>query len=262
VNSPSGVSSGSFVNTAIIGGSGFYSLNKDAEPATIHEVSTPYSTSPVSLFSEFSDSSKLWFLPRHGRDHSVPPHLVNYRANLWALKEAGVKNIIAVNAVGGISSNMPPGQIVIPDQIIDYTWGRDHTYFDGLSSLDNHIDFTWPYDKELSAALETAARTAKLNVISKGIYACTQGPRLETAAEVLKLKQDGCDVVGMTGMPEAALARELGLNYSCIALVVNWGAGLTDKEISMHDIQAVLDSGIDEIREIITHWTRCSLDRN
>lgn len=238
-------------STAIIGGSGFYSLNKGVKPEASQKIDTPYSSSQVSLYGEVVNSKKFWFLPRHGKDHSVPPHVVNYRANLWALKEAGVKNIVAVNAVGGLSEKMGPGQIVIPDQIIDYTWGREHTYFDGLSSLDNHIDFSWPYDKALSASLTAAADQVGINTINTGVYACTQGPRLETSAEVLKLKRDGCDIVGMTGMPEAALARELGLAYSCISLVVNWGAGLTDKEISMEDIQAVLDSGLDEIREII-----------
>lgn len=238
-------------STGIIGGSGFYSLAKDAEPEVIQKIETPYSTEPVTLYGEQYHSQSIWFIPRHGKDHSVPPHLVNYRANLWALKEVGVKNIIAVNAVGGLSSQMAPGQIVIPDQTLDYTWGRQHTYFDGLSSLDNHIDFTWPYDKSLSVLLYEAARAAQIKVLNAGVYACTQGPRLETAAEVIKLKQDGSDIVGMTGMPEAALARELGLAYSCLALVVNWGAGLTDREISMDEIYGVLNSGLDDIRLII-----------
>lgn len=245
-------------STGIIGGSGFYSLTK-AEPQAREIIQTPYSSTPVALSGESFADKHFWFIPRHGKDHSVPPHLINYRANLWALKEVGVKNIIAVNAVGGISEGMAPGQIVLPDQLIDYTWGREHTYFDGLSSLDNHIDFTWPYDKTLCALLLAAARTAGIEVVSEAVYACTQGPRLETAAEVIKLRQENCDIVGMTGMPEAALARELGLAYSCIALVVNWGAGITDKEISMDEIMQVLELGIEQVRELIYSISKSKL---
>lgn len=243
----------SFSSTiGIIGGSGFYSLTDDAAAVErVEEAVTPYSDDPVTLYQEEYEGTKLWFIPRHGKDHSVPPHKINYRANLWALKDVGVKNIIAVNAVGGLTEKMAPGQIVIPDQIIDYSWGREHTYFDGLSDLDNHIDFTWPYTAALSQILNQSAVELEISTLTKAVYACTQGPRLETAAEVRKLINDACDIVGMTGMPEAALARELQLNYASIALVVNWGAGITDEEITMDDIRGVFDSGLKEVRKII-----------
>lgn len=242
---------------AIIGGSGFYSLDEQATPHC-RSILTPYDKTPVTLYGETvltgnreASSQTIWFMPRHGKDHSVPPHLINYRANIWALKSVGVKKIIAVNAVGGITPQMAPGQVVVPTQIIDYSWGREHTFFDGLNSLDNHIDFTWPYDKSLNQLLSNAAKNLNIPHINSAVYACTQGPRLETAAEISKLERDGADIVGMTAMPEAALAREVSIAYSSIALVVNWGAGLTDKEISMDDIIAVLNQGVTDARKII-----------
>ncbi|MDC0598893.1 S-methyl-5'-thioinosine phosphorylase [Gammaproteobacteria bacterium] len=238
-------------STAIIGGSGLYGLSSSDSPPAYKEVKTPYSSKPIELALEKVDQEQVWFIPRHGKEHSIPPHLINYRANLWALKEANVKNIIAVNAVGGITAKMAPGQIVIPDQILDYTWGREHTYFDGLNSLHNHIDFTWPYDKSLNQIVTTAARHLNLSIINSGVYACTQGPRLETAAEIIKLHSDGADVVGMTGMPEAALARELGIAYTSLALVVNWGAGLSDEALSIAEIKKVLAEGLSDVRKII-----------
>jgi 5'-methylthioinosine phosphorylase len=237
----------------IIGGSGLYSLgeNFDTEATSL---STPFSELPVTLYKSQVSDIPVIFLPRHGKDHATPPHKINYRANLWALKEKKVSAIIAVNVVGGITENMAPGTLVIPDQLIDYTWGREHTFFDAFNNEavgENHVDFTWPYDEAMRKIIIESAKSRHQSIQTGGVYGCTQGPRLESAAEVRRLKQDGCDIVGMTGMPEAALARELGLPYASVALVVNWAAGLTSERISFADITATLDSGISEVKEII-----------
>ena len=163
------------------------------------------------------------FLPRHGRDASIPPHRVNYRANIQALHDLGAERIIALNAVGGISS--PAGALVVPEQLIDYTWGREHTYYDGSHSALEHVEITEPYDLNLRQGLVAAAEAAGVPLEPGGGYAVTQGPRLETAAEVDRLERDGCSLIGMTSMPEAGLAAELGIPYACLALVVNAAAG-------------------------------------
>lgn len=247
---------------AIIGGSGMDQLPGlmlDQQQA----VQTPYSAEPVVVQSGNLEgaSQSVAFLPRHGSDHAVPPHRINYRANIFALHKLGVSGVLAVNAVGGLSPEMGPGVIAIPDQIIDYTWGREHTFFDGsnsgLESPDQfsatvaHIDFTEPYDSGLRQLLIDAAAGQGIAVRTQGTYAATQGPRLETPAEVRRLLRDGGDLVGMTGMPEAALAREVGLPYACIALSVNWAAGISDDVITMDSIRQVLDQGMGSVRQIL-----------
>ena len=244
-------------SVAVIGGSGFYRLSESSTSKPfVHEIKTPYGSESVRLYGEQIGTKSVWFIPRHGQEHAIAPHKINYRANLWALKKVGVKQIVAVNAVGGITQTMSPGSLCLPDQILDYSWGREHTYFDGSDTLDesffdNHIDFSWPYNKSLGLMLAQAAQDLGIKLSNSGTYACMQGPRLETAAEVRKLKNDGADIVGMTGMPEAALARELGIDYSCVALVVNWGAGLTESVISLEEIKQVLADGVDDIRRIL-----------
>ncbi|WP_206202925.1 S-methyl-5'-thioinosine phosphorylase [Thioalkalivibrio sp. XN8] len=208
----------------IIGGTGMTQLDGlviEREQA----LATPWGAPSSPLLHGRFAGIPLVFLARHGFDHDLPPHLVNYRANCWALREAGVRRVVAVNAVGGISGDCGPGSLVIPDQLIDYTWGRAHTYCDGEAEPLRHVDFTEPYTNEVREWLLWAGAAAGLEPRDGGIYAATQGPRLETAAEVDRLARDGCDVIGMTGMPEAALARELGLEYACCAVVVNWAAG-------------------------------------
>lgn len=195
------------------------------------------------------------FLARHGLQHNIPPHKVNYRANLWALKECGVKKIIAVAAVGGITDLMSPQAVVIADQIIDYTYGRDHTYFEEDLQQVTHIDFTQPYSADLRDQLLDAAARQSIAVIDGGVYAATQGPRLETAAEIERLKRDGANIVGMTGMPEASLARELGMEYACCALVVNWAAGCAGTtKIEHEDMQAVLDRGMLQVKSLLIEY--------
>lgn len=234
----------------IIGGSGFYTMEGTAEPA-VTDMATPFSDGPVLVYSSRTDNHTLLFLPRHGSEHGIPPHRINYRANIWALKESGAEAIIAVNVVGGIADGLAPGMLVVPDQLVDYTWGRSHTFFDAMEAAENHIDFTWPYDDNVRQALLAAAGEHGMPCRDGGVYGCTQGPRLETAAEIRKLQQDGCDIVGMTSMPEAALARELKVPYACIALVVNRAAGLGEGSISFADIAATLDDGIAGIRRLL-----------
>ena len=209
---------------AIIGGSGLGRM--PALEATRHmPVSTPYGEASAPLVFGCLNGSDIVFLARHGENHRWPPHAINYRANVWALQAQGVKNIVAVATVGGIGADFKAGTLAIPDQIIDYTWGRASTYFDGTSGEVKHIDFTQPYSEALRVRLLRAAHRADEPLHNGGVYAATQGPRLETAAEIKRLARDGADMVGMTGMPEAALARELNLGYATLAVVVNAAAG-------------------------------------
>lgn len=236
--------------TAIIGGTGLaeypgLAISHEAKVQT--ELGDP--SAPL-VFGELMGQSVV-FLARHGHPHKVPPHKVNYRANLLALKEAGVTEIIAVNAVGGITEAMDAQAICIPDQIIDYTHGREDTFFDGLYRPLDHVDFTYPYDQALSSKLYFSAESKNILIQKGGVYAATQGPRLESIAEINRLEKDGCDVVGMTGMPEAALARELGIPYACLALVVNKAAGKSDELITMDDIRKVLDQGMHKVQAIV-----------
>ncbi len=235
---------------AIIGGTGLTSL-AGVEITETREVETPYGSPSNALsFGTFGDK-EIIFLARHGDPHTIQPHKINYRANIHALKENGVENIIAVNAVGGITPEMHPGRIVIPEQIIDYTYGRKHTFFEDKLDEVTHIDFTNPYSVDLREQLTSNPVILDLNVFVGGVYAATQGPRLETAAEVDKLEKDGCDIVGMTGMPETALARELNINYVCLSLVVNWAAGKSDEEITINMIEKHLAAGIGRVKAIL-----------
>ncbi len=240
---------------AIIGGSG---LNQFPELEIIAEqkVITPYGDCSAPLIIAKISSRQMVFLPRHGQGHKLPPHQINYRANLWALKEAGVTQVLAVNAVGGIHPTMEPGTFVVPHQIIDYTYGREQSYNFLLDGYINHIDFTHPYCEKMRQQLIASLLSANLPFQQQGVYACTQGPRLETTAEVLRLQRDGCDLVGMTAMPEAALARELGLKYAALCLVVNWAAGLASEELSIDDIMKTLVAGMDDVKKAIFLFTK------
>jgi len=193
------------------------------------------------------------FLARHGYGHTIPPHEVNYRANLWALKDAGADSVVSVASVGGIRNDIWPGAILLPHQVIDYTWGRASTFFEGPGAPVNHIDFTEPYSRVMRARLLNAAAAAGERVTDGGVYAATQGPRLETAAEIHRLERDGADIVGMTGMPEAALAREIGLEYAALTVVANYAAGRGDSEhaVPLDKIGAVLEEAMGRVRRII-----------
>lgn len=235
---------------AIIGGTG---LNKIPNLEIFHrEVShTPYGEPSAPLTHGRLGGREIVFLPRHGSSHSIPPHRVNYRANLWALRHTGVDTVLAVAAVGGITERMAPGMIVVPDQIIDYTFGRAHTLFDADLTQVTHIDFTYPYCESLRQQILKAAHQSGINAVSAGTYGATQGPRLETAAEIRRLERDGCDLVGMTGMPEAALAREMELCYATCAVVSNWAAGKSEGIIELKEIEQNLISGMEQVKTLV-----------
>ena len=226
--------------TAIIGGTGLNRLPGFTLQDEI-AVATPFgeASHPVQL-GTLGEAPAL-FLARHGVPHLIPPHRINYRANLWALRELGATEVLAVNAVGGITAQMAPGVLSVPEQLIDYTWGREHTFYDGGAMALEHIEFTKPYSSGVRGRLLQAAEAAAVACHDGGVYAATQGPRLETAAEITRLLRDGCDVVGMTGMPEAALAAELGLEYAALCIVVNWGAGIDAESITEAAMRLILE---------------------
>ncbi|EXF45712.1 5'-methylthioadenosine phosphorylase [Pseudomonas sp. BAY1663] len=235
---------------AIIGGTGLTELSGFVLHEAQH-IDTPYGApSAVVLRGEYAGREVL-FLARHGHPHRIPPHQVNYRANLWALKQAGAEAVLAVNAVGGIHSAMGPGHFCVPHQLIDYTYGRAHTFFEDDLEHVTHVDFSYPYDEELRERLIGALAAERFAFSSHGVYGCTQGPRLETVAEIVRMERDGCDIVGMTGMPEAVLARELELPYTCLALVVNPAAGKSSGVITMAEIEAALREGIGKARAVL-----------
>ena len=236
---------------AIIGGSGFRSLEA-LEIVHREVIRTPYGEPSAPLTHGRFHGTEVVFLPRHGHAHTIPPHRVNYRANIWALQQAGVGRIVGVAAVGGLHMPMAPGRLVIPDQIIDYTYGRDHTYFEGDLTHVTHIDFTEPYCPTLRQELLAAGQAAGIQLEERGTYGATQGPRLETAREIDRMERDGCDLVGMTGMPEAALARELEICYACCAVVANWAAGRSDGPIEMEEIERHLHGGMGQVRELLS----------
>ena len=238
---------------AIIGGSGFTQLSNLAVSRR-QVVRTPYGEPSGALTFGKIAGHDVVFLARHGYGHTLPPHQVNYRANIWALHAQGVKNVVAIAAVGGIRTDFQPGMLALPDQIIDYTHGRADTFFT-LADRGGvrHIDFTLPYCQTMREACLKAAQQAGEKIINGGVYAATQGPRLETAAEINRLERDGADMVGMTGMPEAALAREIGLGYATIAIVVNYAAGRggSRQGIDMNGIASVLQQAMGRVQSIL-----------
>lgn len=239
---------------AIIGGSGMTQLSC-LEISRREIIRTPYGEPSGPLTFGKMKNEDIVFLARHGHGHTIPPHAINYRANLWALHSLKPSHVIAVASVGGIRADLTPGRLMIPDQIIDYTYGRGFTFFEGKDQPVTHIDLTLPYSQRTRTLLLQAAKNANKDVFDGGIYAATQGPRLETAAEINRLERDGADIVGMTGMPEAALARELGLDYASIAVVANYaaGRGTNVSSIPLKEIYAVLEQAMVGVRSILEH---------
>jgi 5'-deoxy-5'-methylthioadenosine phosphorylase len=237
---------------AVIGGSGLARFEGLAHlrRSTVH---TPYGDTSAALSFGRIGEEEIIFLARHGDGHSIAPHEVNYRANIWALKQSGAREVVAIATVGGIHKDMGPGTLVVPDQIIDYTWGRASTFAQGPGVPVRHIDFTEPYSALLRARILDSASACGETVSARGVYAATQGPRLETAAEIDRLARDGADLVGMTGMPETALAREAGLEYAAIAVVVNHAAGRGEsaRAISIEHAQAVTTIAMARVRRIL-----------
>jgi 5'-methylthioinosine phosphorylase len=228
---------------AIIGGTGLTQIS-ELEITGQHTLDTPFGSPSADFLQGDFNGTSVIFLARHGNPHTIPPHKINYRANLWGLKQLGVSEIIAVAAVGGITPAMKPARIIIPDQIIDYSYGREHTFFSENLTEVTHIDFTGPYTESLRQRLLLATKTVAIDSVDYGVYGCTQGPRLETSAEVRRMQQDGCDLVGMTGMPEAALARELEIDYAALAVIANWAAGKSEGIITMAEIEENLRQGM------------------
>ncbi len=240
---------------AVIGGTGLIELD-DLKNCRQVPVSTPYGSPSAPLVYGELLGKELIFLARHGQQHTLAPHKINYRANLWALQQSGAQEIIAVAAVGGIHPSLTPQRLAIPDQLIDYTHSRTNTFFEDDLAEVVHIDFTQPYCGTLRQKLIRAAREAGLDAVESGTYAAMEGPRLETAAEIDRLERDGCDMVGMTGMPEAALARELGLCYATCAVCANPAAGRAENAataLTMDAIRATLARGMEQVNTLLKH---------
>jgi 5'-methylthioinosine phosphorylase len=243
---------------AVIGGTGLGNISS-INVENIERVSTsdtPYGEPSGQLELGQVSGRSVVFLARHGNPHQLAPHKVNYRANIWALKQLEVTSIIGVNAVGSIARNLALADLVITDQIIDYSYGREHSYFEADVE---HIDFTYPYDEPLRQSLLESATSLKqqheaFGFAAGGVYGCTQGPRLETAAEIRRMAQDGCDVVGMTAMPEAALARELDIPYAGISMVVNKAAGIDGDTVTMEEISAIVEVAVDRVGLLLNHF--------
>lgn len=238
---------------AIIGGSGLTQLSS-LEVTRREIVRTPYGEPSGALTFGRICAKDVVFLARHGYGHTIPPHEVNYRANIAGLRDVGVTRVVSVASVGGIRNDLGPGTLLVPHQIIDYTWGRKMTFFEGADSPVTHIDFTYPYDEALRTALLEAATASSEPIVDGGVYAAIQGPRLESAAEIDRLERDGADVVGMTGMPEAALAREAGLAYAAIAVVANFAAGRGESSqgIAFANIEATLQAAMGRVRRVLS----------
>jgi len=236
---------------AVIGGTGM-----NQWPGLVierrHEVQTPYGAPSAPLLEGTVYGVRAIFLARHGEGHKIPPHAINYRANLQALKQAGARDVVAIAAVGGIVDWFAPGDVAVPDDVIDYTYGREHTYSDGRDDSElKHVEFGAPYAAALRERLQRGAQLAGVKLAGAGVMGVTQGPRLESAAEVRRMRRDGCDMVGMTGMPEAALAAELGLNYACLALSVNWAAGVKGLGDIHAEIHQSIESGMAKVRAVL-----------
>jgi 5'-methylthioinosine phosphorylase len=225
---------------AIIGGTGLYQFDGLQDIET-HQPVTRYGALSGPVRVGTLAGRRVAFLARHGEGHSLPPHKVNYRANLAALQALGARRVLALNTVGGITDAFGPRVLACPDQLIDYTWGRISTLCEEEGTEVLHVDFGEPYTSSLRAQVLEAARVAGVPLVDGGCYGATQGPRLETRAEIARMRRDGCDLVGMTGMPEAGLARELGLEYACLAIVANWAAGAgpdPDEAITLDEVLA------------------------
>jgi len=226
---------------AVIGGTGLYKL-ADLQDVQTQQPDTRFGAASGPIRIGTLGGHKVAFLARHGEGHSLPPHKINYRANLAALQDLGATRVLALNTVGGITERFGPRVLACPDQLIDYTWGRISTICEEPGTEVLHVDFGEPYTRSLRAAVIDAAARADVALVADGCYGATQGPRLETRAEIVRMRRDGCDLVGMTGMPEAGLARELGLDYACLAIVANWAAGAGPDPDEVITLQDVLDN--------------------
>lgn len=236
----------------IIGGTGLTRLT-NLEITSRQVARTPYGEPSGALTFGRLCGAEVIFLARHGYGHTILPHEVNYRANIWALKEFGVDRVVSVATVGGINPELLPGSLVVPHQLVDYTWGRAHTFTVSGEKPVTHLDFTEPYCAGMRRDILRAAALRQVDIRDGGVYAVAQGPRLETAAEIDRFERDGCDMVGMTGMPEAYLARELDICYAAIGVVINdaAGRGASRNGIRVEDIERVLDDLMNRVRVLL-----------
>jgi len=245
----------------MIGNIGGRGMNRIAELVAPRRVAmvTPYGEPSAGLTVGSLHGTEVVFLARHGDDHTIAPHRINYRANIQALHAQGVREVIAVATVGGIREDLSPGALVVPDQIIDYTHGREGTFFDGVAQPLQHIDFTRPFHGAMRSRLLLAGVALGETLHDGGVYGATQGPRLETAAEIERMARDGADVVGMTGMPEAALAREMGLDYAMLCVVVNAaaGRGANTEGVAMAEITGVAEAAMRRVVIILRSLVQC-----
>lgn len=247
------------LDLAIIGGTGLYAL-ADLQDVESHQPVTRYGAPSGPIRIGTLGGKRVAFLARHGEGHSVPPHRVNYRANLAALKAMGAQRVLALNTVGGITQHFGPRVLGCPDQLIDYTWGRISTLCEEAGTEVLHVDFGDPYTPMLRREILAAAAVAGVAIVDGGCYGATQGPRLETRAEIARMQRDGCDLVGMTGMPEAGLARELGLDYVCLAIVANWAAGAgpnPDEQITLEDVLAHVEAASAGLGPLLSALLKC-----
>jgi len=236
----------------IIGGTGALALAAAASEAG-RAPSTPFGEASSPMLQWEIPGASIRFIARHGLDASIPPHLVNYRANIWALHEESPDYVVGINAVGGIADWARPARLVLPDQIVDYTWGRAHTFFDGETQPLRHAEFAHPLSADTRSTLLQRAASLQLDLHPGGTYGATQGPRLETAAEIRRMERDGCDIVGMTAMPEAALAREVDVDFAICAVVVNWAAGKGPEQGGIHaEIGRYLDAGMAQATALLS----------
>lgn len=233
----------------VIGGSGVYSLDF-IDKIGEKEIETPYGKSPKIVLGEL-DEKKLAFMPRHGEGHSTPPHKINFRANLWSMKELGVERILATTAVGSLNPDFEPGELVILDQFLDFTKDRPRTFYEGEDKGVVHVDMTEPYCPELRKTLIETRKNIDLPINETGTYACTEGPRFETAAEIDMFKKLGADVVGMTNVPESVLARELEICYSTISVVTNYAAGISKEKLTHKEVAEIMERNIERVKKLI-----------
>lgn len=241
----------------VIGGSGLDAWTKGADqPVRQITVDTAWGEASAPLRAWRLGDVEFLFLPRHGDQHQWAPHRVNYRANIDALRRAGVQRVLAINAVGGMGHLAKPGLLVVPDQLIDYTWGRAHTFFDRDDTPLVHTEFDEPFCAQARRSVLKAGEAAGLVLREGGCLGVTQGPRLETAAEIRRLVRDGCDLVGMTSLPEASLAREGGLSYAALCVVANAAAGESPNAVSVEQIEATLAAAMADVKVLVEHWVQ------
>lgn len=240
---------------AIIGGTGVYSLDGDS---TARKVDTPYGN--VEVYLQKIGDTEIAFLPRHGAGHSVPPHRINFRANIKALEQIGVKKILATAAVGSLNYDYLPGSLIVLEQFVDFTKQRPISFYDGEDGV-VHVDMADPYCYELIKALEDGARRMGIDIKGRGTYVCVEGPRFETKAEIKFFRSIGGDLVGMTNVPEVVLARELGMCYAAVGIVTNWCNGMVDQPISHDEIKTIMKKGREQLLNVFIHvFTSLSLE--